>query len=147
MSYIHDIGIEGGHFQAGNIPEEDGDSFKISGSVIKTEIEETCEEKRNTNFRFMTDYINNQSCLLDDKDHYLKIDDEVKCTESEASGPVLRNSERIVEDRVLCRKKYYRLHSSRFVLTYITLPRKLILSHHQPLKVKTHQYTILSINA
>ena len=57
---------------------------------------------------------------LDNKDHYLNIDDKVKVTESEASGPGLRNPETIVENRVLCRNKYYILYSARLGLPYIT---------------------------
>ena len=40
--------------------------------------------------------------------------------ESEASGPGLRNSETIVEDRILCRNKICSLYSSTLGLPYVT---------------------------
>ena len=46
--------------------------------------------------------------------------DEVKDTELEASEPGLRNSETIVEDRILCRNKICSLYSSTLGLPYVT---------------------------
>ena len=46
--------------------------------------------------------------------------DEVKDTELEASEPGLRNSETMVEDRILCRNKIYSLYSSTLGLPYVT---------------------------
>ena len=47
--------------------------------------------------------------------------DKVKGMESEASEPGLRNSEKIVEDKVLCRNKIYSPYSATLGLPYVTI--------------------------